>query len=111
MAKRTHSMEALPPAARSALVKLGRDLRLARERRGWSLRDAAGRLFVTVPTLQRLEAGHPGVSLGILTHALFVFGMSDRLAWLADPRFDMQSLAADARRHLRGSVSEDDFDV
>lgn len=81
---------------------------MARGRRGWSLREAAGRLFVSVPTLQRLERGQPGVGLGILAHALFLYGMVDRLSWLADPRFDLQSVERERRRH-RGEDTE--FDV
>lgn len=111
MTRHTQSKEALSPSARVALARLGRDLRLARERRGWSLREAAARLLVTVPTLRRLEAGHPGVSLGVVAQGLFVYGMIDRLAWLADPRFDMQSLAAESRRHLQRRADAGDFDV
>ena len=111
MAKSTFGKTGLPPRARESLVKLGRDLRLARERRGWSLREAAERLFVTVPTLRRLEAGHPGVSLGIVAQALFIYGLVERLGWVADPRFDMRALAEETRRHLRSRSTGDDFDV
>jgi len=39
-------------------------------------------------TLNKVEKGDPGVSLGIYATVLFALGMADRLADLADPRND-----------------------
>ena len=75
-------------------------MKLARQRRGWSLAAAAERLLITIPTLRRLEAGKTGVSIGVLAQALFVYGMEERLAWLADPRFDYKALTDERRRYL-----------
>ncbi len=109
MPRRSKSQDALPPKVVRALVQIGADLRLARHRRGWSLRVAAGRLFITVATLRRVEAGHSGVSIGVLAHTLFIYGMSDRLAYLAHPSFDVRALASE-RPRSPGSEPED-FDV
>jgi len=60
----------LPPATAAAIERLGADLAVARLRRKESLRTWAARMGVSVPTLQRLEAGDPGVGVGIVATAL-----------------------------------------
>jgi DNA-binding transcriptional regulator YiaG len=50
---------ALPLPATRALRKLGRDLAVARRKRGISTDDMAARLFVSRDTLWRLERGDP----------------------------------------------------
>ena len=49
-------------------------------------------------TLHKLEKGEPGVSIGTVATVLFVLGMSERLAELADIRHDEQGLALDGER-------------
>lgn len=44
----------------------------------------AERAFVSRPTLRRVEAGDPGVSMGTYASVLFALGMSDRLASIFD---------------------------
>ena len=56
----------IPLPAAHALRKLGRDLALARRKRGISTGDMAARLFVSRDTLWRLERGDPTVALGTL---------------------------------------------
>jgi transcriptional regulator with XRE-family HTH domain len=114
MPKLTLGRTALPQPARAALRQLGADLALARARRGHSLRDAAERLQVSVNTVRNLEAGHPGVGLGILANALALYGMLDRLQWLADPAADRVGLALERRkleRKGRAAHAPPDFDV
>ena len=81
-----------------ALRKLGRDLALARRKRGISTGDMAARLFVSRDTLWRLERGDPTVALGTLVTATFVLGLHDRLANLASPASDELALSLDERR-------------
>ena len=77
--------QSLPLPAVRALRELGRDLALARRRRGISTEDMAARLFIGRSTLWRLEKGDPNVSLGTLATAAFVLQLNDRLAGLAAP--------------------------
>ena len=88
----------MPLPAVQALRKLGRDLALARRKRGISTKDMAERLFVSRDTLWRLERGDPTVALGTLVTATFVLGLHDRLANLATPASDELALSLDERR-------------
>jgi len=53
---------------------------------------------VSVPTLMRLEAGEPSVSLGVLATALWLIGRDAALATLATPQDDRGALELDVRQ-------------
>jgi transcriptional regulator with XRE-family HTH domain len=78
----------MPLPAAHALRKLGRDLAVARRKRGISTADMASRLFVSRDTLWRLERGDPTVSIGTLATASFILQLHERLAGLAAPARD-----------------------
>jgi transcriptional regulator with XRE-family HTH domain len=88
----------LPLPAAHALRQMGRDLALARRKRGISTADMAARLFVSRDTLWRLERGDPSVSLGTLAAAAFVLQLHERIATLAAPATDSLALELDERR-------------
>jgi transcriptional regulator with XRE-family HTH domain len=88
----------LPLPAAQALRNLGRDLSLARRKRGISTADMAARLFVSRDTLWRLERGDPSVATGTLSTCAFVLRLHDRLANLAAPSTDALALSLDERR-------------
>ena len=58
----------------------------------------ANRVLVDRKTLRKAENGAPGVSEGTYATVLFVLGMTDRLAELADARFDRVGLALEQER-------------
>lgn len=87
----------LPPQAIEALRALGGNLALARLRRKESLRAWAQRIGVSVRTLQRLEAGDPGVGMGVYAAALWLMGRAEALHELADPALDRGALDLDVR--------------
>lgn len=58
------SLDTTPRPALHALRKLGRDLSIARRKRGISTQDMASRLFVSRATLWRLERGDSKVAIG-----------------------------------------------
>ena len=88
----------LIPVAR-ALRKLGLDIRDARRRRRIPVALFAERASISRTTLNKVEKGDAGVSVGTFATVLFVLGMLDRLADVADPRHDVVGLALDAE-HL-----------
>ncbi len=89
---------AMPLPVRRALRKLGQDIRDARRRRRIPTAVLADRASISRTTLNKLEKGEPGVSLGTTATVLFVLGMIDRLSTLADIRHDEQGLALDEDR-------------
>lgn len=82
------SAPSLPLSVKRALTKLGADIRAARLRRRISSAIMAERAFINRKTLHRVERGDPSVSMGIYATLLFVLGLSDRVADLADVRSD-----------------------
>ena len=98
MPKTSIALLQLPPATAGAIGKLGADLAVARLRRKESLRSWALRLGVTVPTLQRLEAGDPSVGIGIVATALWLIQRDGELGKLAAPEHDQGALELDVRQ-------------
>jgi DNA-binding XRE family transcriptional regulator len=99
----------VPLPVRRALYKLGRDIRDARLRRRIATAIMAQRASISRTTLNKVEKGDPGVSLGNYAAVLFVLGLSDRLSTLADVRSDAVGLELDEenlprriRRQTRG---------
>lgn len=97
MSKDSAALKQLPPSVTAALAQLGADLAVARMRRKESLKSWSKRLGVSVPTLLRLEAGEPSVSLGVLATALWLIGRDATLATLATPKEDRGALELDVR--------------
>jgi hypothetical protein len=52
----------------------------------------AQRAMISRTTLVKVESGDPGVSIGIYATVLFVLGMTDRLADIADASHDRMGL-------------------
>ncbi|MBA3257433.1 MAG: hypothetical protein H0T64_12395 [Pyrinomonadaceae bacterium] len=85
---RSQTLKSLPLPVRRALNKLGSDVADARKRRRISTSTMAQRAMISRTTLVKVENGDPGVSLGIFATVLFVLGMTDRLADIADASHD-----------------------
>lgn len=90
----------MPPATVHALEKLGADLAVARLRRKESLKSWARRMGISVPTLLKLEAGDPGISLGIVATALWLIGRDNGLVKLASPEEDRGAIELDVRQAM-----------
>ena len=96
--KASKSKPALPLPVTRALRKLGADISAARRRRKISVKLMAERAFVGRNTITRLERGAAGVSIGIYATVLFVLGMAERLASLADISADEVGQSLDELR-------------
>ncbi|MCX6127581.1 MAG: helix-turn-helix transcriptional regulator [Proteobacteria bacterium] len=88
----------LPPRIRRALAKLGRDIALARRKRGLTIAMMTERIGVAKQTYQRVERGDPAVAMGTYAMAIFVLGLGDKPFDIADPSQDQQGLLLDAER-------------
>ena len=87
------------PKAKSALERLGRDVRNARLRRNMAVADLAVRAGTSPSSIARLEKGDAGVAMGTFANVLIVLGLVERLADLIDVRKDDLGLAL-AAEHL-----------
>ncbi len=110
MPKTARALLQLPPATAAAIEKLGADLAVARLRRKESLKTWAQRMGVSIPTLQRLEAGDPGVGIGILATALWLIQRDGALGTLAAPEHDLGAIELGVREavalgHARAQAS------
>ena len=98
MPKASLATKALPAPAAKAIELLAGDIATARKRRRVPQRLLAQRMMVGLATLQRLERGDAGVSLGVLATALWALGLVDRLAALAAPDQDVVGKGEDLKR-------------
>lgn len=94
----------LPIPVGRALRKLGHDIRDARRRRRIPAEIVAARASISRTTLVKIEKGEPGVAIGSYAIVLFVLGMTDRFADLADPRNDAVGLQLE-EEHLPQRIS------
>ncbi|MCY4041991.1 MAG: helix-turn-helix transcriptional regulator [Gammaproteobacteria bacterium] len=67
-------MRYIQPRVRHALVELGDDISIARRRRRIRQSDLAAALQISRSTLQRVEAGDPGVSLAVFASVCAALG-------------------------------------
>lgn len=54
---------------------LGETIRASRLRRGWSVAALAERVGVSVPTITKIERGHPSVAIGTVFEAALLVGV------------------------------------
>jgi len=91
-------MRSFPIPLKTAMRKLGGDLRDARLRRRIPAAIMAERAGISRTTLLKVEKGDPGVAVATYATVLFVLGMLDRLADLASSRNDDVGLALEEER-------------
>ncbi len=87
-----------PIPVRKALRKLGQDIRDARRRRRIPTAIMAERASISRTTLNKVEKGDAGVSLGNYANVLFVLGMAERLGELVDVKTDVVGLDLEEER-------------
>lgn len=97
MPRTPRALVQLPPSTAAAIERLGADLAVARLRRKESLNTWAKRMGVSVPTLQRLEAGDPSVGIGIVATALWLIQRDGELGKLASPEHDLGAMELSVR--------------
>ena len=95
---RGQSSSRAPIPVTRALRKLGHDIRDARRRRRIPVAILAERASISRMTLNKVENGDAGVSVGTYATVLFTLGMADRLADVADPRHDTVGLELEEER-------------
>jgi len=96
--RKTKPSGMVPLPVTRALRKLGHDIRDARRRRRIPAEIAAQRASISRTTLVKIEKGEPGVAIGNYAIVLFVLGMTERVADLADPQGDTVGLQLEEER-------------
>ena len=76
--------DTIRPSQLKILKILGENVKLARLRRSLTAEQVAERAGLSRRTLYSLEAGHPSVSIGRLLKVLFVLGLEQELAKVAE---------------------------
>jgi transcriptional regulator with XRE-family HTH domain len=98
MPKASRARQALPAPAAKAIEVLASDIATARKRRRIPQRLLAQRMMVSLDTVQRLERGDAGVSLGVVATALWALGLIDRVTVLASPDQDTVGKSEEFKR-------------
>lgn len=107
------SLESLPAEATAVLTQLGARLRAHRMARGWTLAEAAQRLLCSPTTLRALESGRSSTSVGLMAHALWLYGMADGLNSVASVPASLLTQKRVRRRagqSVPGVIAEDERD-
>lgn len=100
-------------AVEQSVEQLGRNIAVARLRRGWRQQDLADKAGLTRATLVGIEKGKLGTGIGAYVSVLWALGLHDGVAQLAAPDRDVEGLTlASARlpaRARRSNALDDDF--
>ncbi|WP_012748376.1 MULTISPECIES: helix-turn-helix domain-containing protein [Variovorax] len=113
MPRSSNSLSALPQQTAEPLRNLGLRLRAHRVHRGWTIAEMAERLLCSPTTLRSLESGKPATSIGLLAHALWLFGEVDSLDALAPAPAGLAArrrVRRSAARGPAGVIAEDERD-
>ena len=98
MTKKSFTKHSLSPDCLRILSALGERIRFARKRRGMTLSDLAAGMLSSSSTVQRLEKGDAGISLGVCMAALMCLGLEKDMEKVAAMETDAGALAHDRRR-------------
>lgn len=94
-----NALSASPPhAIEHALKRLGANLRIARVRRGLTMREAAEKIGTGVRAVADAEKGKPSTAVSVYVALLWLFGLMADVELLADPGRDAEGLSLALRR-------------
>lgn len=88
----------LTPRIARSLVKLGRDIDVARKKRRLTIAALCERAGISAPLYARLVAGAPGTSVGAYAMVLFALGMGTPFDSLMDAAMDDAGLLLEEER-------------
>ena len=112
--KENSSRSLLPFEVESAIISLGKNIRIARIRRGLRLVDLAQKIGISRFSLAAIEKGKPSASIGSYVGALWALGLLKQLESLGSPDLDEEGKALEAIRSpktasKRRKVLDNDF--
>lgn len=71
-----------------ASMEMGRNIRAARQARGWTMAATAERSLISLATYKKIEAGDPSVAFGFWLQTLFQLGLMDQVSQATAPHTD-----------------------
>jgi len=77
---------------------MGKLIQLARKRRKMSVIELAKRVGVDRRTISHLEAGNPGVSIGVLVQVLSVLNLARGFTEALKPEHDIDAMTVELRK-------------
>ena len=80
------------------IAELGRRIRIARIRRGWSVADLADKAGINRNTLTGLELGKRGTTVAVCLTVLWALGLDSSLDTIAAPDADIHGKTLEASR-------------
>lgn len=83
-----------PQAVLQEIEQLGRNIAIARKRRGETQRQWAKKLGVSQPTMARIERGDPSVTMACYVMCTWLINQAEGLANLVAPLSDMRRWSA-----------------
>ena len=96
------------------IKQLSGRIKVARQRRGWTVAETAARAGINRNTLTSLEHGKPGVSISAYISTLWVLGLDRTLDPVADPDRDTHGKTLEASRRparaRKSKASKDEYD-
>ena len=87
-----------PYAIEQALKRLGANLKVARLRRGLTVRQVAEKIGTGIRAVGDAEKGKPSTSVSVYAALLWLFGLMADFELLADPGRDAEGLSLALRR-------------
>jgi transcriptional regulator with XRE-family HTH domain len=106
--------ETVPGEAMALLQQLAERIKIARQRRGWTVAETAIRAGISRNTLTSLEHGKSGVSIGAYISTLWVLGLDRTLDAVADPDRDTHGKTLEASRRperaRKTKAPDDEYD-
>lgn len=113
MAARNPLLEAPPYPVEQALNRLGHNLRTARIRRRFTIRDVAGKIGTGPRAIMDAERGKASTGIAVYAALLWLYDLLQPLDDLANPAKDEQGLALMAAKEKtrvrKGGGLDNDF--
>jgi transcriptional regulator with XRE-family HTH domain len=107
MAARNQLLAAPPYPVEQALTRLGHNLRTARIRRNYTIKQVAERVGTGPRAVMDAEKGKPSTGITVYAALLWLYGLHQPLEDLANPLKDVQGLALmGAKEKIRARKSE-----
>jgi transcriptional regulator with XRE-family HTH domain len=113
MVARNHLLDAPPYPVEQALTRLGQNLRRARLRRNFTIREVADKIGTGPRAIMDAEKGKVSTGIGVYVALLWVYDLLSPFTELANPTLDENGLtlsaAKEKTRARKGAGLDNDY--